>query len=378
MIKTEIIAYGESTFRGYNELTGVEESSPVSYFTPSMLQNHLGGGLVVDVNNVAQTGVETSVQMASGSLTTINIASHKGMLAIVNLGINDAYQGRTQTEFASNFTAAIERLRRTGKLVHIQTPNKVGVNVAYPDGTHSKNGLSFAAALNGMASQIPGIASGKGCPCQGTGSQTVELTAAAHNNDATLSTHPDHNGYATMASGLCLLVSLSTVNIVKARLAVALLYSAIFTRAVEKGGLDYWAGQITAGNVAFENGTCAAQLLPYSTYATTNDSGFVTAIYNNVFGRAPDSAGLSYWIGRLNAGDTRGLVISTMLDIGYNYTGTDTSSITSQRLIQNRASVALAYGSIYQHIAVDGTGAASVLYSVTDAYSTVSTATAGF
>lgn len=370
MIKTEIVAYGESTFRGYNELTGGEEPS---YATPSLLQNHLGGSAVVDVRNVAKSGSETLEQLTSGALTTSNIASHKGMLAIVNLGINDAYRGRTQAEFASNFSNAIERLRRAGKLVHIQTPNKVGANATYPDGTTSKNGMSFATALDNMAAQIPGIAAGKGCQYQGSGAQNVERAP----NNAT-SIHPSHNGYTTLANGLYSLVPIATVNLVKARLAVALLYGAIFQRAAEKGGLDYWAGQIVAGNMAFENGTCAAMLLPYSSYATLNNTEFVTAIYRNAFGRAPDAQGLAYWVGRLNAGESRGLIVSTMIDLVYNYSGTDTQQQTSQRLLQNRASVALAYGSIYQHTAVDGTGTASVLAPVTDAYSSVATATARF
>lgn len=353
MIKTEIVAYGESTFRGHTEREREEEPS---YATPSLLQNHLGGSAVVDVRNVAKSGSETLEQLTSGALTTNNIASHKGMLAIVNLGINDAYRGRTQAEFVSNFTTAIERLRRAGKLVHIQTPNKVNV--------------SYAEALNKMAEQIPIIAASKGCPHQGNGTQNVNLTSDG--------IHPSHNGYITMANGLYSLVPLATVNLVKARLAVALLYGAIFQRAVEKGGLDYWAGQIVAGNMAFENGTCAAMLLPYSSYATLNNTEFVTAIYRNAFGRAPDAQGLAYWVGRLNAGESRGLIVSTMIDLVYNYSGTDTQQQTSQRLLQNRASVALAYGSIYQHTAVDGTGTASVLAPVTDAYSSVATATARF
>jgi hypothetical protein len=41
-------------------------------------------------------------------------------------------------------------------------------------------------------------------------------------------------------------------------------------------------------------------------YAGLDNTGFVTAFYNNAFDRAPDTAGLNYWVNYLNNGGNRG------------------------------------------------------------------------
>jgi hypothetical protein len=47
-----------------------------------------------------------------------------------------------------------------------------------------------------------------------------------------------------------------------------------------------------------------------SRYGTLTDSGFVTAMYENVLGRAPDEAGLNFWLGQLEgSGQTSAIVL---------------------------------------------------------------------
>ena len=47
-----------------------------------------------------------------------------------------------------------------------------------------------------------------------------------------------------------------------------------------------------------------------ATYGSLNNSDFVTLVYQNVLGRAPDGAGLAYWVAQLNGGFmTRGQVM---------------------------------------------------------------------
>ena len=42
---------------------------------------------------------------------------------------------------------------------------------------------------------------------------------------------------------------------------------------------------------------------------TLDDAAFVDRLYRNIFGRAPDPAGLAYWVERLQVGRTRGSVV---------------------------------------------------------------------
>jgi Domain of unknown function (DUF4214) len=46
-----------------------------------------------------------------------------------------------------------------------------------------------------------------------------------------------------------------------------------------------------------------------ATYGALNDTAFVTLLYNNVLGRAPDTAGLNGWLSLLQGGYTRGQVL---------------------------------------------------------------------
>ncbi|BAP45960.1 putative uncharacterized protein [Pseudomonas sp. StFLB209] len=78
------------------------------------------------------------------------------------------------------------------------------------------------------------------------------------------------------------------------------LYVAYLGRAADKGGLDYWLGQLNAEpaqitldqirtNFVNEQPEYAAA------YAGLSRVDTVTKIYNNLFGRAPDAGGLTYW-----------------------------------------------------------------------------------
>lgn len=81
------------------------------------------------------------------------------------------------------------------------------------------------------------------------------------------------------------------------------LYVAYFDRAPDALGLYYWASRVSDG-MTFEEiaKSFAVQheaLLHYGT--TTTATEFVTKVYDNVLGRAPDASGLQYWVNELQA-----------------------------------------------------------------------------
>ncbi len=51
----------------------------------------------------------------------------------------------------------------------------------------------------------------------------------------------------------------------------------------------------------------------YFTAAGGTNTGFVTALYYDVLGWAPDSGGLAYWVGRLDTGTTRSSVAKSLI-----------------------------------------------------------------
>lgn len=82
------------------------------------------------------------------------------------------------------------------------------------------------------------------------------------------------------------------------------LYQQLLGRDPELDGRTYWIGQLRTGaktvakvaRAIIEDGEFWAK-------AGATNSGFVTRVYERVLDRSPSPADLSYWVGRLNAGD---------------------------------------------------------------------------
>jgi hypothetical protein len=92
---------------------------------------------------------------------------------------------------------------------------------------------------------------------------------------------------------------LSFANVASARLVdVALVYDAVFGRAPDLSGINFWA----ANPVAIKD--IAAYMLQSSEWASSgtgalSDTAFVEKVYTQALGRAADDAGLAFWTGKL-------------------------------------------------------------------------------
>jgi len=94
--------------------------------------------------------------------------------------------------------------------------------------------------------------------------------------------------------------------------AVTQIYVAGFRRAPETSGYNYWLQEkATKGVVAMAETIFSLDIVKaiYPTSMTATD--FVTAIYQNVFNKAPDAGGLNYWSGEL-AAKSRGQLVLDM------------------------------------------------------------------
>jgi hypothetical protein len=88
---------------------------------------------------------------------------------------------------------------------------------------------------------------------------------------------------------------------------VARLYFAYFLRIPDYGGLQYWIGQFRSGTSLSAISQAFAGSPEFTgRYGALTNSQFVSLVYTNVLGRAPDAAGLTYWTNQINAGMTRG------------------------------------------------------------------------
>ncbi len=84
--------------------------------------------------------------------------------------------------------------------------------------------------------------------------------------------------------------------------AVQKLYISYFSRPADAGGLDYWKGALAANpNAAQELSRQFSISQEYrDTYAGLDNRAKVVEVYDNLFGRAAEAAGVDYWTNLLN------------------------------------------------------------------------------
>lgn len=96
--------------------------------------------------------------------------------------------------------------------------------------------------------------------------------------------------------------------------SIAALYAAIFNRAPDQAGLEFWGAQLHAG-VPFE--VVAQGFAQHEVFVkgigALGDAAYVAALYNNVLGSAGDAAGLAYWTARLAAGESKASVVAAFV-----------------------------------------------------------------
>ncbi len=96
---------------------------------------------------------------------------------------------------------------------------------------------------------------------------------------------------------------------------VAKLYVATFNRAPDSAGLDYWIDNsgLTLSQIAQSFFDQEETQNLYPSYVTNRD--FIYAVYRNLFNRDPDEAGLLYWEDELNSQrSSRDLFILTVIN----------------------------------------------------------------
>lgn len=150
-------------------------------------------------------------------------------------------------------------------------------------------------------------------------------------------------------------------------------YVAFFNRPADVEGLNYWLAY--TGNSAELLNTFAQSAEYKSLYSGMNNTQLVNAVYQNLFGRAPDIEGLNYWVNQLTQGK---LGIGNIADaINKGAQGTDATIITNKVAAAGAFTTALdTTAEVVAYASVNSTGLAAVkawLAAVTSDAATVPT-----
>jgi len=148
---------------------------------------------------------------------------------------------------------------------------------------------------------------------------------------------------------------------------VTKLYVATFNRAPDAAGLSYWVNEsgLELEGIAKSFFDQSETLLLYPSSIST--TSFVTSVYLNLFNRTPDSEGLNYWVNNLENGLViRSVFIQAVIDGALN---TELSSDAT--ILSNKAEVGLYFAINGQS---DLTEASTVIKNVTDNTETVNAA----
>lgn len=139
------------------------------------------------------------------------------------------------------------------------------------------------------------------------------------------------------------------------------LYVAYFSRPADPDGLAYWANVLQTNPSGYQtmsaNFSTSAEFR--AVYNGMDNRAIVAEVYDNLFGRAPEAAGLDYWVGELNAGRiTLDNVVTQVANGSQNldrtiYNGKVSIAETFTSLIDTDAEKAAYRGEAANKIAID-------------------------
>lgn len=146
----------------------------------------------------------------------------------------------------------------------------------------------------------------------GSGIDTVVLPDAFHQdtisgsppNHATI-TGPDLNDTLSSVERVQFIDGTEYYDAGSPAAEVVRMYQAALGRAADPLGLAYWVSALSNGaslNQLASSFIGSAEFQARFPGAAQNPASFVTQLYSNVLGRAPDAGGLSYWTGLLQNG----------------------------------------------------------------------------
>lgn len=126
------------------------------------------------------------------------------------------------------------------------------------------------------------------------------------------------------------------------------LYVAYFGRPADPTGLDHWVGMVGSGATPLAGVVHAFSSAPEytSVYGGMSNTELVASIYQNLFGRPPEAAGLRYWTDLLDAGLVKAEHLAVA--IGEGARGSD------EAVVDNKVGAAVAFTGALSDAGISG------------------------
>lgn len=124
---------------------------------------------------------------------------------------------------------------------------------------------------------------------------------------------------------------------------IASLYVGYYSRAADPAGFNFWLGVLNSGSLNINQIAADYATQPESTQnypyladpASASPTAFVSQVFANVFNRAPDPAGLSFWSTQLSNGYPVGEFILAIMDGAQN-----TADLQDETILRNKIALA--------------------------------------
>ena len=315
-----VVAYYQTTLINYGSIGGASYAFDAA----------VAGGKTATAGN--------RIEMAPGaSFGGVVLGAHTAALASLStLELLSGASVGTVTGFGTHYKNFGNVALDDGARWNLGGTVAAGTTIAFATGGTGSLTLTTPASMQGT---ISGFAAGDtltlaGVTATGSSLSNGVLTLNEASGTATINlpgnfTLPDFTVTNGAGGATITVVGPGMLNGLTVDQQLELIYIAYFNRAADAAGLSYWGGQ----NVQAQNGGQSAavaltnianafspqaetealypSLVPYlgsnppplSAPAGQNALiTFVTAVYNNMFGHAPDPAGQAYWVSQLTTG----------------------------------------------------------------------------
>ena len=200
----------------------------------------------------------------------------------------------------------------SGKLVTSKTINKpsAGFHTAVlPKAVELTKGTKFSIVVIYQATSGKAVAMADGKSTRTSWFTATNVASAGQSYAKSGSSTSKWQDVSKMGYNFCIKGFTKTKKYTNTEAYVARIYTKALGRKPEAAGLKYWTSEINNKKRTPVAVAEAFFFTPEFTNKKLNNTNFVKVLYRTFMGREADSAGLKYWVNRLNKGESRKSVL---------------------------------------------------------------------